>query len=157
MLAFPSSPLPSWPELWAAVIVRGLEEHSRLRWLAGPGQLFPLKAVTPIPPVPPVKAGDGNTHEQASPPLTAHRNTVTNQSAFLSPRSSGWGSQVQRIVSDSFFPIPQRQLQFKNTESTSHPAQTEPIPGAGSVQGPGRTGENKSQARAGTCRAPPKP
>ena len=59
------------------------------------------------------------------PPAWPHRKGVTNQSAFLSSQSSGQGSQVQRTVSDSFFPIPQRQVQFENTESTSHPTQTE--------------------------------
>lgn len=83
------------------------------------------------------KACSANSREQALPCSVAIR--VTNRSAFLSPQSSSQGSQVQRAMTDSFFLIPQRPVQFENTESTSHLAQTEAHPwgllGPGSRQG----------------------
>ena len=91
------------------------------------------------------EACSADTREQALPHITA----PLNQSAFLSPQSSSQGSQVQRAMSDSFFPICQREVKFENTEITSHLAQTEAhpwgSPGPGSRQGwceqhPGRPG-----------------
>lgn len=91
-LAFPHPPpLISCPELWGAVVFRGLEEHSRLGCLAGPGQCHGSPCSQASCPTH-GKAGDGKTHEQGPNPNMAHSNSVTNPCAFLSPQSAGRGS-----------------------------------------------------------------
>lgn len=72
---------------------------------------------------------------------------VTNQSAFLSPESSGRGSQFKELCLTHFFLFPKGNGNLKTLKAPPTLPKQKSIPRAHSVQSPGRAEKNNIQSR----------
>lgn len=79
---------------------------------------------------------------------------MTNQSTFLSPQSSGQGSQFKELCLTHVFPFPKNNCNLKTLKAPPTLPKQKPIPRAHSVQRPGRALKNNIEAREGSSCCP---